>query len=538
MMRRLVLALFIPTLMACATEGAGTSGSAPGYKQLHEAIFAPNCANSACHGGELGIGGLSFEGLESSYAALIDIAPTNSLAQKDGLKRVAPGNSEGSFLVRKLAWNSDQLNTHGYGAAMPMASFPAPGPKSLEAIRQWIDAGAPMDGADFEVDEANSEVDNYVSCDGTTEDELRACFPAPAGEDRLRIYTPALHLQPGTEHLFCSRIDIDIEDDLLLSRAKGLQMSGGHHAAVYVSMAASNDFEPIECDQIDMGAMRFVTGAGGAGGQELTVPDGVALRISKGQQIIVQSHYINTTLEPQVVMDAIDLSLVSDDDDLVIADSLAVIDSEFEVPAGAEDYERVKTCTLDQEIDLHLLLGHTHDYGVLFRAELIRAGGATEELYFATDGPTLRDNPAITTYDPPLHLMPGDQLRITCRWTNTTDHALGWPEEMCVAFSYYSPAAGFMICDTFNEHPVLITGEATDGCGQPDDLGNELGIGLYCTADGNECADNGVANFCIAAFSSHNYCTKILCQDDSECGTGAHCATESAGSACVPDYCD
>ena len=83
-------------------------------------------------------------------------------------------------------------------------------------------------GADFEVDEANSDEENYVACDGTTEEELRACFPAPAGEDRLRLYTPVLHLEPGTEHLICSRIDIDIEGDLLISRAKGLQMSGGH----------------------------------------------------------------------------------------------------------------------------------------------------------------------------------------------------------------------------------------------------------------------------------------------------------------------
>jgi len=284
--------------------------------------------------------------------------------------------------------------------------------------------------------------------------------------------------------------------------------------------------------------MRFVTGAGGAGGQDLTLPDGIALRISKGQQIIVQSHYINTTIETQFVMDAVDLRLAADQEGLVLADSLAILDSEFEVPVAAENYERVKTCTIDREISLYLLLGHTHDYGVLFRTELLRDGEEPQELYFATDGPTLRDNPYIELFDPPLDLHVGDQLRITCQWTNTEDHALTWPEEMCVAFAYYSPAEGFLICDTQDETPQAIGGATGDGCGVAGDLGNDVGVGLYCTPGGEECADNGAANFCIANFSDHNYCTIILCSNDEQCGEGAHCASESAGSACVPDYCE
>jgi len=95
-----------------------------------------------------------------------------------------------------------------------------------------------------------------------------------------------------------------------------------------------------------------------------------------------------------------------------------------------------------------------------------------------------------------------------------------------------------MICDTEDDSPVLITGGDEQGCGAPGDEGNDVGVGLYCTAEGGECSDNGAANFCIAAFSSHNYCTKILCKSDEECGTEARCVQESAGSACVPNYCD
>ena len=492
-----------------------------------------------CHGGADALANLSFDTLEGSYAALIETAPINGQAQLDGLKRVAPGSPEASLLYLKITESADTLAQQSYGAPMPMNADQVPGPKSRQAIHDWISAGAPLEGSDIEADWVTAgDVENYVPCSGTTEEELRACFPSEPEGNWLRLYTPPLVLQPNTEHIICSRIDFEVAEELLIDKAEGSQMQGGHHAAIYVSLSQSDDFSPIECDQIDMGAMRFVTGAGGAGGQDLTLPEGLALRISPGQQVIVQSHYINSTQEMQVVMDAVDLRLTEANDSLVIADSLAVIDSDFEIPVGATDYERVKTCTMDQAIDLHLLLGHTHDYGVLFKTELIREGEEPQELYYATDGPSLRDNPYIVTYDPPMQLNPGDKLRITCRWTNTSTQALGWPEEMCVAFAYYAPGNGFMICDTEDPSPVLITGGEADGCGAPGDMGNEVGVGLYCTAEGNECADNGAANFCIAAFSSHNYCTKILCKSDDECGAGATCVQESAGSACVPDYCD
>ena len=35
-----------------------------------------------------------------------------------------------------------------------------------------------------------------------------------------------------------------------------------------------------------------------------------------------------------------------------------------------------------------------------------------------------------------LRVEPGDTLRMRCRWRNTSEEVLGWPEEMCVALMY------------------------------------------------------------------------------------------------------
>ena len=513
--------------------------SVPGYVQLHAKVLSKGCAVSACHG-DNAIGGLSLTSLEDSYAALIDVPPNNGSAATAGFKRVSPGDLEHSFLWWKLQASADEISTHSFGAGMPLGSFDGPGPNSMDAIRRWIESGAPLEGDDFEADWASDSGENeYVSCEATEESEMLKCFgEAPDPTLSLRFNTPPLHLEPGTESIFCSRLDVDVDADILFQRASGLQMEGGHHAAVYVSMAPEDGFEPVDCDAIDMGAMRFVTGAGGAGGQDLTLPEGVGLRIRAGEQLIIQSHYINTSAEKKVVMDVVDLELTPPGSDPIIADAFSVVDSDFTVPVGASQFERVKECVVDRDLDIHLLLGHTHDHGVLFQFELLSDDGEPQLLYHAVDGPTLRDTPEINYYNPPLQLKPGDRVRMTCQWDNLTSHELTWPEEMCVAFMYYSPGEGFLICDSDDISPVLLGGgDSSAGCAKPEDIGNAKGVGKYCTESGDECSGQD-ANFCIAGFSDENYCTIIFCDNDEACGEGAACVAEGPGSACVPNHCD
>ena len=132
---------------------------------------------------------------------------------------------------------------------------------------------------------------------------------------------------------------------------------------------------------------------------------------------------------------------------------------------------------------------------------------------------------------------------MTCGWTNTTDHVLGWPEEMCVGLMYYSPGRGYLMCDTDDPSPVVQSGgEVVDpdaACVVPGDEGNELGVGRYCTVAGGECEDTPEPTLCLAALQpgAPQYCSVILCTDDEVCGEGATCVEEGPGSACVPLVC-
>jgi len=537
---RAQLWIAVAALVAC--EASPSPVPAPGYLQLHDAVFAPSCASASCHGGPIAMVDLSFDDPQVAYAHLLDDAPTSAAAREAGLSLVAPGDLSKSLLYRKLAEAPETLASEGLGEVMPLAQPPISG-DAVAAVAAWIEAGAPYEGAEVVLSppEVPEDDTQYLSCDATDEAGLRACLgEAPDPATTLRLYTPPLTIPPGSEVLYCSFLDAP-EETLRIKAARGTQMSGGHHAAVFVGLMAPPSDGPVLCSEIEMGALRFVAGAGGAGAQDTVLPTGSALTIQTGQRIVIQSHYINMTTEQRVVMDAVDLTLTTVEESPTGVDAFAVVDSDLAIPVGAEDYQRTKTCTVEEPMDILLMLGHTHDFGVLFTLEILR-GGLPEPVYHATHGPTLRDNPEILTFDEPLHLDPGDQVRMTCAWTNTSDHVLGWPEEMCVGLMYYSPGRGYLICDTDDLTPVVQSGGApTDpegGCVKPGDEGNALGVGRYCTAGGGECEDTAEPTLCLAEFEADaTYCSVILCQDDSVCGDGATCVHEGPGSACVPAVC-
>lgn len=533
--RMIIIAVAVIILAACGSEEPTDSGDAPGFVQLHQEVFAPGCSASACHAGDSGIAGLSFEDPQQAYDQLIEVAPTNGPARSDGLLRVTPGDLDASFLWTKLTTEPHHLAHLGYGALMPMGTSTVPGPNSLEAIREWIEAGAPYDGQDFEGDFVDaSNFDNYVDCDAEDEEGLRECFGEEPDPDQfVRLYSPPLIIPPQSDTTLCSYIDYYAPEDIVLSATRSLQMHGGHHVAVFVANSPSNDFEPDECSDEDMINYRYVAGAGGGGGLDTEMPEGVALRIDQGLQVVLQSHYINTSDEPMVVMDAVDLEL-STHQAPIIADPFALLYSAFEIPPHSEHYERVSECTIDEAMDIYMLLGHTHEYGVLFEVEHIAEGGEADLLYHATDGRMLRNTPEIKMYDPPLRLEAGDQLRMTCAWENPYDTTITWPQEMCVGLMYYGPGRGWLNCSENDEYPVLL-GEDAEGCADPWDQGNELGVGRYCTYDECQGLD---ARFCLAPVDpSSNFCSIVGCDTDDECGEGAVCHHDSAGSACVPEKC-
>lgn len=90
--------------------------------------------------------------------------------------------------------------------------------------------------------------------------------------------------------------------------------------------------------------------------------------------------------------------------------------------------------------------------------------------------------------------------------------------------------------DAGRDAPIVAPAES---CVQPEDEGNELGVGRFCSPRRGQCAVTPFARVCVPDLAPEVtdwYCTRF-CDDDSDCGTGALCLGDSRGMGCVPVVC-
>lgn len=92
-------------------------------------------------------------------------------------------------------------------------------------------------------------------------------------------------------------------------------------------------------------------------------------------------------------------------------------------------------------------------------------------------------------------------------------------------------------CSSSSTSESLVPPDANpNACAEPGAVGNELGVGEFCTRLGGECNDNEEALFCTADHhEGAAFCTKS-CASAEQCGGGAVCVAETEGGpkGCVP----
>lgn len=133
----LVFSLLIPLLTSC-TGGDGSGlpprlppGSlSPDFSAIQANVFTPNCATTGCHLGAGAPQGLRLDDA-NSFGMLVGIASS----EQSSLLRVAPGDPDNSYLIRKLEGSAS------VGGRMPLNAPPLE-QTTIDVIRQWITAGA------------------------------------------------------------------------------------------------------------------------------------------------------------------------------------------------------------------------------------------------------------------------------------------------------------------------------------------------------------------------------------------------------------
>ena len=121
------------------SSGGGTDQGPfqPTIEDIQAHVFTPIC--SRCHHGALAPQGLHLSDTQTSYSNLVNVASQ----EQPQLKRVLPGDPDGSYIIHKLEGTQESGNQMPNGCP---SSEPCLDHDTIAVIRQWIADGAPGPG--------------------------------------------------------------------------------------------------------------------------------------------------------------------------------------------------------------------------------------------------------------------------------------------------------------------------------------------------------------------------------------------------------
>lgn len=281
--------------------------------------------------------------------------------------------------------------------------------------------------------------------DGTTVELMEGFDPPAPAANQVQVVSPIIEdIAPGADVTLCTYLPAGaaFDETLDVIEALGYQSAvGSHHAVLYMA-ERERPVDTHECTDDDMVNARFLAGAGGgeAGGTVDRLPDGVAYRVEGDRQLMVQTHWINTTLGAIDGQVAFNLTVEAPTADRQLAQLFTWSRTQIEVPANGTGSAHTD-CVVQKEMHFYLIGGHAHEHGTHVSLTHTPASGEPNmfydepwESYYTFDPPRVN-----YTADGAMVVMPGDTLSVDCQYDNDTDEDLTFPREMCTGFGFFFP---------------------------------------------------------------------------------------------------
>ncbi len=225
---------------------------------------------------------------------------------------------------------------------------------------------------------------------------------------------------------FISRIEAIIDESRVL-----------HHLVVFrTDRPAGERFDGIGCSATN-GETYY---AWAPGGGALQFPENGGATIAENETFLLQIHYNNGAgLENIVDNSGFKIFVADEVEDEYRMMALGSGVYSIGVPPG-EEFEASRTCVVNKDLTTFIGFPHMHEIGHEFHETIIRANQEEESLIDIT-GWSFENQPF---YDYNIDLKPGDKIKTTCVFKNTTDKLVrgGFrtQDEMCFDFIFITPA--------------------------------------------------------------------------------------------------
>jgi hypothetical protein len=259
---------------------------------------------------------------------------------------------------------------------------------------------------------------------------------------QMRLLSVDYSLNAGQERFLCQRLTV--ADDLWISEITPVNGQATHHQVLAIDVSGSQPDGLVDCaNGIELNVIKWkMLFASGVNSPSLTMPDGVALHIAAGQQIVFQMHLLNATQSAVNSNASIDIRTLPDgapapsEAQMVLAGPIPDNRVTPAIPVGVQTVKG--KCTLKDTTHYFAVFPHMHQIGTHI-AVSATVGGTAQTLYDADYSFNNQDFKEFT----PIAMSAGDVVGVTCTYDNETGMPVQFGQssynEMCFAISYFYP---------------------------------------------------------------------------------------------------
>jgi len=247
------------------------------------------------------------------------------------------------------------------------------------------------------------------------------------------LITGSFTIPAGSEIYRCARVTVP--QDMYISAFQAIAPLGTHHTVVTIDSSGQSDGE-FDCGAGTLSDQMLY--ASGVGTDVLEFPQGVAMKVSAGQQILLNLHLYNVGDQPISGTAGTSVKTMPVGDVVHEAEMLFAGPITLSVPPGEQTVQA--DCTFQNAATIMTVWPHMHQYGTNMRVDVNRSGGGSEMIHNEPYAFAEQKNYPKT---PMIQMNAGDKVHVTCTYMNTSGSTISFgdssDDEMCFAGLYRYP---------------------------------------------------------------------------------------------------
>jgi len=262
-------------------------------------------------------------------------------------------------------------------------------------------------------------------------------FMQDAGDGWKSLIQAHWVLPAGTEQYRCARVTAP--EDAVLHSFRALSPVGTHHTVLTI---ATNPTEPdglTVCD-VTTNAQAMLS-ASGVGTNDYTLPDGVGIRVHKGEQLLLNLHLFNVSAQPIEGTSGSLVKVLAESEVTQEAESILAGPVALQIPAHSTNVVQSGACTMSEDVTLTAVGAHAHMHATHVT---IVAHSSIDGDVVLSDRDYAFDAQRIYALDPLVKMKAGDKVEVACTYDNAGDSPLTFGDsslaEMCFAGLFRYPA--------------------------------------------------------------------------------------------------